>query len=123
MQPHSGLLPNAHDHTGADLLHHYVIVRGDLPRGLQAAQIIHAAGESAVLTNHVPTGTHAVALEADDEAALDAARRALDAANIPHVCVVENDAPYTGQLMAIGVAALRRTPKLKRILGRFKLIK
>jgi hypothetical protein len=45
-----------------------VIVRADLPRGIQAAQIIHAAGESS--PGKLPDGTFAIALSVPDEAAL-----------------------------------------------------
>jgi len=99
-----------------------VVVRADLPRGIQAAQIIHASGESAVLTNYLPPGTNAVALQVHDEAALVKLGRALDAANIPFVKIRENDDPYRDQLMAVGIAPILRTPKLKRIFGGVKLL-
>ena len=68
-----------------------MIVRSDLPRGLQAAQIVHAAGESA--RERVDEGTHAVVLVAQDEAALEAVRKRLVLACVPHVAIVEPDAP------------------------------
>lgn len=105
------------------LLHHYVIVRRDLPVGLAAAQIIHAAGESARLGASLPPGTHAVALFADDQEQLAEIGRALDAAGIPCVAIREDDPPYAGQLVAVGCAPVERTPKLKRILGRCPTIK
>lgn len=108
---------------GLPVLHHYVVVRADLPPGLQAAQVIHAAGESALLTASLPPGTHAVALHADGEAALVALGRALDGAGFACAKIYENDPPYAGQLMALGVAPLERTSKLKRLLGRCQTIK
>lgn len=75
-----------------------------------------------MLTHAVPPGTHAIALVADSESALARVRCALDAAGVPHVAVVESDAPWTGQLMAIGVAPQPRTPKLKRLLGHLALV-
>jgi len=45
-----------------------VIVRADLPRGVQSAQIVHAAGESSPGT--LPSGTFAVTLTAPSEQAL-----------------------------------------------------
>jgi hypothetical protein len=45
-----------------------VIVRADLPKGIQAAQVIHAAGESS--PGSLPDGTYAIALSVPDERAL-----------------------------------------------------
>jgi hypothetical protein len=45
-----------------------VIVRADLPRGVQSAQIVHAAGESS--PGQLPSGTYAVTLTAPSEQAL-----------------------------------------------------
>jgi hypothetical protein len=112
-----------HDLVEPRVLHHYVIVRADIPVGLRAAQIIHAAGESALLADEIPPGTHAVALTADSEAALAEVGRALDSENIPHTKVFEDTAPFHGQLMGIGVAPLPRTSNLKRVLGRLPTLK
>jgi hypothetical protein len=70
----------------------------------------------------LPSGTYAVALEARDEAALLQLGRTLTAANIQHVAVTESDAPYAGQLMAIGCAP---APKehLRRYLSSLRLIR
>jgi len=103
-------------------LYHYAITRSDIPRGLQAAQLIHAAGESARLAASLPPGTHAIALEVHNEAALAALGCALDAARITHTKIYENDLPYDGQLMGIGIAPLPRSPQLKRLLGGVKLL-
>lgn len=45
-----------------------MIVRADLPKGIQAAQVIHAAGESS--PGGLPDGTYAIALSVPDEPAL-----------------------------------------------------
>lgn len=87
---------------------------------MQAAQLIHAAGESS--TGSLPRGTYAIALSAKNEAALrkladDLARRGL-----PHHLVIENDAPYTGQAMALGIQPMNRVV-LRPILRRFRLLK
>ena len=50
-------------------LTHYVIVREDLPTGVMAAQIVHAAGESS--PGDLPPNTFAVALAASDEQQLE----------------------------------------------------
>lgn len=104
-------------------MHHYVIVRRDIPVGLQAAQITHAAGESARLSETLPAGTHAVTLHIHDEAAINELGRTLSSAGIKYASIVENDPPYENQLMAIGLSPQVRTPLIKKILGRYKTIK
>lgn len=84
-------------HGSSPLVYHYTIVRADLPLGLQLAQTVHAAGESA--TPLPRPGTHAVALHARDEAHLREVAARLDARGIRHHRVLEDD----GQLMAIGI--------------------
>lgn len=98
-------------------------MRSDIPSGLQGAQLIHASGESALLVDSIPPGTHAVALTADSEEALLIIADALSNADIPHIKIIENDPPYSDQLMAIGIIPLQRTSKIKQILGRLRLLK
>ena len=88
-----------------------MVVRGDLPRGIQAANIIHAAGESS--PGNLPSGTHAVCLVVPDELALRAVADRLGAAHVPFVSSVETDAPYEDSLMAIGCM-----PAAKEVLKR-----
>lgn len=84
----------------SDVLHHYIIVREDLPRGIQAAQIAHAAGESS--PGKLPSGTHVVVLACKNERELNAASAKLSNSGLRHVRIEEPDAPYNGALMAIG---------------------
>ena len=77
-----------------------MVVRADLTRGIQAANIVHAAGESS--PGNLPSGTHAVCLAVPDEGALRAVADKLGDACIPFVSIVETDAPHAGHLMAIG---------------------
>lgn len=102
-------------------MHHYVIVRADLSRGQLGAQIVHAAGESAALVPPTQT-THAVVLQADDEAVLQALEAILRLAQVAFVAIREPDAPFFGQLVAIGLAPIQRTSRLKKILSRFQLL-
>lgn len=88
-----------------------MIIRSDLPRGVLAAQTVHAAGESS--PGGLPEGTNAVVLGVPDEAALEAVSKRLTLAGTKHVRIVENDPPYTGQLMAIGCV-----PGRKEVIGR-----
>lgn len=93
-----------------ETLHHYIVVRRDLPRGVQAAQIAHAAGESS--PGSLPSGTHVVVLAAPGQEALAALAARLEVAGVPHVVIEEPDPPYgdgvRGQLMAIGCAPARK---------------
>lgn len=95
------------------------MVRTDLPRGLQAAQLIHAAGYSS--PGQLPAGTYAVALAARDELELHRLSRDLARAGLPHHLVIEQDAPYTGQAVALGIAPMDRAP-LRPLLRRFPLL-
>lgn len=97
---------------------HYVIVRGDLPVGVAAAQMVHAAGESS--PGNLPPNTYAIVLAAKDEESLLGLEYTLIENDIPHVAIRETDSPWNGALMAIGlVPALRQ--KYKPYLSSFPL--
>lgn len=110
--------------------YHYVIVRADLPRGLQAAQIVHAAGESAA-NRDVPEGTHAVVLQVEDEEHLLHIGEQLWKAgfgNNEYVIIVEPDLPETGhawagQFTAIGICPTDDRKKITTVLGRLPLLR
>lgn len=87
---------------------------------MQAAQIVHAAGESS--PGNLPEGTFAVALAAPDEEALMAVGASLIRAGVPFVPIFEPDEPYRGALMAIGVCPGRKEA-LRRHLSRLPLLK
>ena len=94
--------------------YHYVIVRRDLPPGLLAAQIVHAAGETS--PGNLQSGTHAVVLEVADEASLKEVSAQLRAAGVPHKPIIEPDIGNTWT--AIGVAPLPKArvyPHLKHL--------
>lgn len=100
---------------------HYVIVRNDLPHGVQVAQTVHAAGESA--GGPLPDGTIAVALSAPSEAAIrklaqDFARQA-----IAHRLIVEDAGPWAGQAMAIGVTPTCDRKTIRRLTSRLPCVK
>lgn len=102
------------------MIAHYCITRADIPHGLQAAMLIHAAGESS--PGDLPPHTYAIALTCKDEKELDILSRKLDVAGIRHSRIIENDAPWTGQLMAIGIPPGSRSA-LKRHLQGYPLLK
>lgn len=101
-------------------LYHYVVVRADLPRGMQCAQIIHAAGESS--PGNLPSGTHAVCLVVPGEKELWALEQMLRRARVKFSAIIENDSPYTAQLMAIGCAPVGKEV-LRRFLSSLPLLK
>ncbi len=85
---------------------HYVVVRADLPRGLQAAQVVHAAGESS--PGNLPSGTHAVVLTVPGPVEMEALARRLAQAGVAHVRIEEPDPPWDGALLAIGLVPGRK---------------
>jgi hypothetical protein len=99
---------------------HYCIIRQDLPAGTFAAQLIHAAGESAT---GVESGTFAVALAARDEAHLEFIEAKLRRLSIPHHSIREPDAPWFGALMAIGLEPVTDRSLTKKVTKGLKLIK
>lgn len=101
-------------------LTHYVIVRADLPIGFLAAQVVHAAGESS--PGRLPEGTNAVVLAVPNEAALRAMAERLAAASVAHVVVHEPDAPWNGQMTAIGLFPVSNRGRLRPILSALPLL-
>jgi hypothetical protein len=91
-----------------------------LPVGFQAAQIVHAAGES--VSGELPPNTNAVVLAAKDETELRAVARKLQLAGVPHVLIQEVDPPFDGQCTAIGVVPLAERAKVKPILSKLPLL-
>lgn len=106
--------------NSASYLTHYCVVRADLPIGAQAAQLIHAAGMSSM--DNLPAGTYAVALTVKDEAELRSLAETLEREGLSRQLIVEEDAPYSGQAMAIGIPPADRKT-LKRYLSKYPLLK
>lgn len=102
-------------------LYHYVIVRGDLPHGVQVAQTIHAAGESC--EGPLPSGTFAIALSARSEDHLEDIAIRLWEAEVPHTVIREPDPPYDGQLMAVGIWPTTNRNKIRKITSSLPLVK
>lgn len=103
------------------VLYHYVIVRSDLPLGTIVAQTIHAAGESSPGPS-LPPDTRAVALAAPGEAALLRLEQDLILAGVQFRAIREPDAPYFGQLMAIGLSPVPKA-RLRGLLAHLQLLK
>lgn len=126
--PLSPLSPLSPLGTGSPF-YHYIVVRADLPRGLQAAQICHAAGESAA-NNDVPEGTHAVVLQVEDEEGLLHYADKLHWAKVPFKLIIESDLPLyedrpleDGQGTAIGIPPTQDRKKIAAVLGRLGLLR
>lgn len=100
-----------------------MIVRDDVPPGVQLAQTIHAAGWSAQLPHAHGAGppTIAVALAASPGELADLAH-ALTTADVPHVRVHEPDEPWRGALMAIGVVPTSRA-RVRRLVAHLPLVR
>lgn len=73
-----------------------------------AAQVVHAAGESAALGPPLASDTHAVVLAAATSLELRALSARLSKAAIAHVLIEEIDAPFCGEALALGVAPARK---------------
>ena len=97
-----------------------MIVRADLPRGIQAANIVHAAVESS--PGNLPRGTYAVCLVTPGEPALRGLAERLIALGVPHVAIHESDEPYSGQLMAVGLKPARKED-VRRLLSSLPLLR
>lgn len=95
-------------------------MRADLPRRGQAAQLVHAAGESS--PGGLPEGTYAIVLQVPDEAALAREADRLERAGVKLTRVHEPDAPYHGALMALGLWPARKEA-LRRYLSSLPLLK
>lgn len=95
-------------------------MRRDLPIGAQAAQLIHAAGESS--PGNLPKTTFAVALTCRDESELQQLAIRLDHAGISFKLICEPDEPYNGQLMAIGILPVRKS-RVRRLLSNLPLLR
>lgn len=83
------------------------------------AQAVHAAGESS--QGNIPDGTHAVVLGVDAESLAQLEQRLQDA-SVPHRAIRESDAPYNGELMAIGIQPCQRSA-VRKYLSSFPLLR
>lgn len=81
-------------------------MRKDLPIGLLAAQVVHAAGES---SDRVPPGTYAVVLSVPDEQHLLKVEKYLKDKGITHTAIRENGHALQGELTAIGIEPRKRS--------------
>lgn len=107
------------------MLTHYIIVRRDLPLGVCAAMIAHAAGESGALyqdENGRFRNARAVVLAVDNEVALYRVGAKLFKNNIQFVDVVESGEIYKDQYMAIGLVPIE-SEKVETVMKHFLTLK
>lgn len=97
-----------------------MVVRADLPRGIQAANLVHAAGESS--PGDLAEGTNAVVLTTPDEASLYTLACRLEHQGVRFVRIVEPDPPHCGALMAVGLWPVPRE-EVKRHLSSLPLLR
>jgi peptidyl-tRNA hydrolase len=109
-------------------LTHYIIVRRDLPLGVVCAQVTHAAGESYaafvrddVYKRESDEPTSAVVLGVKSERQLKNLEKKLKRHHVKHFAMREPDAPWLGQLMAIGLWPTERD-SVTHILEKYNLI-
>ena len=77
-----------------------------MSRGILAAMLVHAAGESS--PGNLSEETHAIVLSVPNEEALQHVAARLEKAGIRFVPIHEPDAPFFGALMALGVSPGRK---------------
>ena len=103
-------------------LTHFCIVREDLPLGVLAAQLVHAAGESS--PGDLPPHTTAIVLAARDRTHLEMIEVKLLRLGVPHVAIREPDEPWCNELMAIGVVPADKGDKqLRRVTAQLPLLR
>ena len=104
-----------------DKLYHYILVRKDLPIGVQMVNVAHAAGES-ILEAPIPSNTIAVVLHVENEAELINHYNILVEKKIECILIREPDAPYNLAAMSIGVKPSNRRNALRRLFYHLKLV-
>ena len=97
-----------------------MIVRADLPLGVLAAQLVHAAGESS--PGNLPPSAYAIVLAVPDESALTRLAVRLGATGVRFKAIREPDVPWNNALMAIGVLPALRS-ELRRHFANLPLLR
>lgn len=85
---------------------HYIVVRSDIPVGVTAAMIAHAAGESS--TGDLDPGTYAIVLTVKSEKELQEVFGILEVNKVDFTPIYEPDPPWNNQLMALGLKPILR---------------
>lgn len=96
-----------------------MVVREDLPKGVLAAHVCHAAGES----GPAPPGSIAVVLGVEGQSELLRVAARLDARHIPYVLIREDAGPYEGQVMAIGIPPTSDRAAIRKAVSSLHLVR
>ncbi len=96
-----------------------MVVRDDLPKGVLAAHILHAAGES----GPAPPGSIAVALAVSSEADLLHVAARLDACGVAYVLIREDAGTFANQVTAIGIPPVTDRTAIRKALSHLRLVK
>lgn len=96
----------------------YTIVRADLPLGVQVAQTAHAASEA---SGYPPTIV--VALAVPDETALKRIAEALGENSLTYALITEEDGPFSGQVMALGVTPSTDRAAIRKVVSALPLVR
>ena len=94
-------------------------MREDLPKGVLAAHVCHAAGES----GPAPPGSIAVVLGVAGEPELLLVADKLDAQRVPHVLIREDSGPYEGQVTAIGIQPTNDRASVRKAVSSLRLVR
>lgn len=106
--------------TEAKPITQYIVVRADLPLGMIAAQVAHAAGHG---SERHPPETHVVVLQVPNEKALLKISERLVRAEVAQTLIIETDLPYNGQAMAIGCELVRDRSAAQSCLSSLPLLR
>ena len=96
-----------------------MVVREDLPKGVLAAHVAHAAGES----GPAPPGSIAVVLGVPNEAELLAIAARLTARSVPFTLIRENAGQFDGQATAIGVVPTTDRKMVGKAVSSLRLVR
>lgn len=99
-------------------LHHYLVVRADIPLGAAMAQLAHAAGHTG---GPAAVDAHVVVLATPDEDSLLELARKLELAGMEPTTIREPDPPWCGAAMALALEPRVRDRQLRRLVGKLPL--
>lgn len=107
------------------IVYHFILIRGDLPPGVASAQTAHAAARSAQMHSSrdgklpaLPSDTRVVVLAGSAQDLEDVIS---STSPEDYVLIIEDDPPYTGQLLAIGFRPAERRFLNRDVLRRLPL--
>lgn len=107
--------------TEDKLFYHYILIRGDIPFGVQMVNVAHAAGES-IVEAPIPSTTVAVLLHVKDEAQLLEYEEEIKRKGLEYVLIREPDEPYNNAAMSLGLRPSDRRNMLRKVFYHLNLV-